>query len=103
MTTETDLSRAIVLALRQRGVWVIRTGVTHKRGSRGTQSGESGMPDLWTPLGWIEVKRPGEKLLASQQRWHDKARRHGVAVGVARSVGEAMALVDLWSPVRRSA
>lgn len=98
--SETALQKAIVAALRAAGVWVIRTGITRKRGASGTQSGELGMPDLWTPLGWIEVKLPGEGLRVEQAEWHAKAFRHGVNVGVATSARGAIELVMGWKKAR---
>lgn len=84
-------------ALAGAGVWVIRMGVSNKRGRSGTRSGEDGMPDLHMPgLGWFEVKLPGEELGAKQCEWHAKAARHGVRVATVRSVLEALTLAKLW-------
>ncbi len=94
--TEARLQARIVASLRSVGVWVIRTGVTRKRGSSGTQSGEPGMPDLWTPHGWLEVKLPGEALSSKQVAWHEKARRHGVRVWTVDSEREAVDVVLSW-------
>lgn len=94
--TEAQLQSRIVDALRSVGFWVIRTGVSKKRGRAGTQSGEPGMPDLWTPYGWLEVKLPGESLSPKQVEWHAKARRHTVRVWTVDSVDEAVRTVLLW-------
>ncbi|HEU4544434.1 MAG TPA: VRR-NUC domain-containing protein [Jiangellaceae bacterium] len=96
--SEAALQRAVVKILESLGIWVIRTGVSVKRGKRGTQSGEPGMPDLWTPLGWIEVKLPGEKLSPDQEAWHNKARKHGhsVRVAVVRSVSVTLKVIESW-------
>lgn len=94
--TEAQLQARIVKALRSVGVWVIRTGVTRKRGYSGTQSGEPGMPDLWTPHGWLEVKLPGEALSPNQIAWHAKAKRHGVRVWTVDTVREAVTVVLGW-------
>lgn len=93
---ESQLQRRIVDALRSLGVWVIRTGVNVKRGQRGTQSGEPGMPDLWTPYGWLEVKLPGEALSPKQIAWHEKAKRHGVRVWTVDTEREAVSVVLSW-------
>jgi hypothetical protein len=95
--SETALQRAIVKALETAGVWVIRTGVSSKRGSRGTTSGEVGLPDLCLPgLGWLEVKLPGGKLSPGQAAWHAKAGTRGIRVEVASTVLEALQIVTLW-------
>lgn len=96
--SEVELQRSIIRALEKCGIWVIRTGVSRKRGKSGTQSGEPGMPDLWTPLGWLEVKLPGEELSDEQEEWHDRARQHGHAVRVAvvRSVGDTIKVINSW-------
>lgn len=44
----------------------------------------------------IEVKSATGKLRKSQVAWHARAKYHGVRVGVARSISEALALVELW-------
>ena len=96
--TERDLQRAIVDALRKSGVWVVRTGVSMKRGKRGTQSGEPGMPDLHLVglRAWLEVKLPGEELSEEQVEWHEKAKLNGVPVDVATTVAEALLLASTW-------
>lgn len=102
---ETQLQTAIVKALRQMGVWVIVMNVTKRRGKRGVNCGEPGMPDLclvtlgekWSHLaGWIEVKMPGEKLSEDQVSWHDRASEQNVLVGTADSITEAIRLVRWW-------
>ncbi len=95
--SEVALQKAIITALEQLGEWVIRTGVSKKRGKRGTNSGESGMPDLCLPeLGWLEVKLPGEELSPKQVAWHEKAKRHGVRVAVVDSVWAAVSTRGRW-------
>ena len=102
--TETDLQREIVGALRDAGFWVIRLGVSKKRGrSHGTISGEPGLPDLYlVGLGHLEVKMPGKDLSPEQERWHGKAASRGVNRAVARSVAEAMRTALLWRAERDS-
>lgn len=94
--SETDLQRSIKEALEGMGVWVIRTAVRKKRSKLGVNTGEDGMPDLWTEYGWIEVKLPGETLDPDQVIWHRKAEKRGVNAGVAMSVGQAIDHVKYW-------
>jgi hypothetical protein len=101
--SETQLSASIRGALEATGVWVIRMGVNMKRGKRGTQSGEPGMPDLLCPAyGWLETKVDEGKLSPGQRIWHDKAARNGVRVAVVRSVHEALMQVSLWKLAPRA-
>jgi hypothetical protein len=95
---ETLLQAQIVAALKKLGVWVIRTQVSGRRGARSVATGEPGMPDLYLPgLGHLEVKHGDKSMLSDEQTaWHIKAALCGVNVGVARSVGDACRLVELW-------
>jgi hypothetical protein len=54
-----------------------------------------GTPDVWTSLGWIEVKDKSD-LSQEQLAWHAKARYNNVRVTVARSPDEAMAAIENW-------
>lgn len=96
--TETALQKAICEALSRRGHWVIRTGVSAKRGARGTQSGEVGMPDLHLleTGSWLEIKLPGRKLSADQKLWHAAARSLGVNVWTVDTISEALEVADRW-------
>lgn len=108
MKPETELQTAIVKALRQMGVWVMVMNVTKRRGKRGVNCGEPGMPDLCivslhagvNNSGWLEVKLPGGKLDPEQVAWHQRAQERGIHVGVARSVSEAVAIVQSWTGPR---
>lgn len=94
---ETVLQASIVAALRQLGVWVIVMNVTRRRGKRGVNCGEPGMPDLCLPaLGWGEVKLPGNDLDPDQVAWHGKAMAGGVKTGTWHSIEEAVNDVMLW-------
>lgn len=97
--TETEIQSGIIDALESMGIWVIRTGVSSKRGRAGTNSGEKGMPDLLLPaLGtWIEVKTPIGKLSQGQIDWHAKAFKHGVRVAVVHDTRGAVDAVREWS------
>lgn len=98
---ETALQSAIVKALRQMGVWVIVMNVTKRRGKRGVNCGENGMPDLWTDFGWLEVKLPGEKLEHDQRVWHAKAKGRGIRVAMVDSIGDAVAVIKAWVFIER--
>lgn len=89
--TETQLQAAIVRALKRIGFWVIRTQVTGRRGARSVATGEPGMPDLYLPgIGHLEVKLPGARIEDAQLEWHERARKKGVWVYVARDVVETL-------------
>ena len=95
--SETDLSRSIRKELTKLGVWVIRSGVSAKRGKGGTHSGEPGQPDLCLPaLGWLETKTRRGEPSPDQLKWHARAARSGVRVAVVRSVSEAISTVREW-------
>lgn len=94
--SETELQNAIIDAYRKLDVWVIRTARSKKRGWKSINTGEDGQPDLWTELGWVEVKLPGKDLDPDQVIWHAKAKRRGVRVGTAWSVEDAIRLARAW-------
>jgi hypothetical protein len=94
--SESSLYKPISDGLAAIGVWSIRTAVLGKRAKTTASTGEPGMPDLWTELGWMEVKLPGRKLDPDQVAWHQKANKRGVRVGVVHSVVEAVDLALTW-------
>ncbi len=95
--SETELQAIIMDELRKLGFWVIRLGVNKRRGRRGTNSGERGMPDLYLPgLGHAEVKLPGEELSPDQVAWHAKAKRYNVRVTVWTSAAQAIRESVAW-------
>ena len=102
--SEAELQKSVILALRSAGFWVVRLGVSRKRGSAGTQSGEKGMPDIMVldaaknvgGAGFLEIKTNVGKLSDAQLRWHAKALQRGVRAAVVRSVSEAMSVVNGW-------
>jgi protein gp37 len=101
---ETQLQARIVSALEKIGVWVIRQGVVVPRaGLQVPSAGEPGQPDLWTNLGWIEVKLPGEDLDPDQVKWFAKAKLFGVRTAVAHSVREACSVANDWRREGRAA
>ncbi len=100
--SETQLSRAIVVALKALGVWTIRvqSGVIpalYGTTRRYIHCAEPGTPDLCLPgLGFIEVKTDAGELSPFQLAWHARAAREGVNVAVVRSVSDAVRVVRQW-------
>ena len=103
--SERAIQRQIIDLLEAHGWLVLRTNQFKSGGAIIVQGAiEKGIPDLqarrlfrlrsstclsiekayW--LFWIEVKRPGGKLSADQERWHLLAKRRGETVLTAESV-----------------
>ena len=99
--SETDISRDIRKAIEAIGVPVerVQTGMVRVRGGW-MHLANDGTPDLWTPLGWLEVKRPGEEPDPEQKQWHARAEAWGVRVAVVTSVREAVDVVMRWKANR---
>lgn len=97
MSAESPIQRDILRALDKCGIRAIRVTVGAARslysGGR-MQLAKTGTPDilvLW-PYLWIEVK--DDSILNPKQReWHAWAKRTGIPVAVAHSVGEALKAV----------
>jgi Holliday junction resolvase len=92
---ESGLKDRIVAELRRRGVWAVRIAASPFQ--------RAGLPDvlvcLREPRGrglWIEVKRAGEEPRKLQRAIALELAGAGWAVGVARSVDEAVGLVELY-------
>jgi hypothetical protein len=101
---ETILQGQILGALARIRVWAVRMGVVVPRaGIQMASAGEPGQPDLWTHLGWLEVKLPGEELNPDQEKWFAKAKRFNVRTAVVHSVREACAIVNGWRREGRAA
>lgn len=94
MTEEGEIQREIVSALRKIGVWVDRRNSGGRLGR--VRLCETGTPDLWTQLGYLEVKVPGKGLSDDQRAWHAKAKLYGVRVATVYSAGEAVDVVRQW-------
>lgn len=103
--TETLLVRAILQALQLKGVfcWRVNSGLTvlgAGKSKRVIKGAPAGTPDIIGAVEGrmfgLEVKTETGRVLATQQRWHDRAAKHGVRVAVVRSVGEAVAAVEQW-------
>jgi len=101
--SETEIQSGIMEALKAINVWAIRVGRNKRRNKRAkvAPSGEDGSPDIWTELGWMEVKRPGEGLDPDQEEWHAKAEARGVRSGVVHSETEALALAAVWRTLQQ--
>lgn len=99
---ETSLSKAIQDALKAMGVWTIRINSGGRSGR--VRLAPAGTPDLYAiGYGFIEIKRPGQRLTPEQVNWHARAREHGERVAVVHSVGEAWLLVSDWQTEREHA
>lgn len=95
---ESEVQRNVLLWLKLHGIrhWRSNTGGAMLAGKGGrprpVRFGEPGAPDIMGilhPSGrfiGIEVKRPGGKLTAHQQLWHEAARAAGALMIVASSV-----------------
>lgn len=119
--SESTLVTAILGALKMKGIFAWRansgTQVIKAEGSharRVIRGADAGTPDILLVLpvyadvavgqterlgvlAGLEVKTATGKLQPSQVAWHARAEKFGVRVGVCRSVGEALALVQNWS------
>jgi len=103
--SETQLVRSILRTLQMKGVWCwrVNSGLTvlgSGKSKRVIKGAPAGTPDIIGTVEGrmfgLEVKTETGRVLATQQRWHDKAARHGVKVAVVRSVGEAVRVVEEW-------
>jgi hypothetical protein len=94
---ETKLSKSIQDALKRLKFWCIRVqcGIVPLGRGRFMHLAENGTPDLWTSLGWLEVKDKSE-LSPAQIAWHEKAKEHNVRVAVVRSTQDAIDTVIKW-------
>ena len=102
MKPVTKLSKAIDKALKKCGFMVerVQTGEHRVRGGY-LRCASNGTPDrVVVGLGWIEIKRPGEKLSDDQEDWHRRAIARGARVAVVRSVQEAVETVVEWRASR---
>lgn len=105
--SEQDLTRAIIQALTAKHIWCWRNnagGTTisdPKYGRRFIRMAPAGSPDIMGVIGLgrlfgIEVKVGNGKQSESQIEWEKKAVAHGVFYGVARSISQALELVEAW-------
>lgn len=109
--SETQLVRAVLDALSARGYWNwrVNSGATviksAKYGDRFLSGAPKGSPDIFVvlrggKLAGIECKTATGKQNPNQKAWEQKAAKHGVRYGIARSVSDALALVDAWQADR---
>lgn len=103
--SETDLVKAILLALSQRGdlmVWRNNTGALLDEHRRLVRFGLPGSPDI---IGWargfspapffgLEVKTPTGRQSPQQRKFQSRAVADGAFYAVVRSVDEALAAAD---------
>lgn len=84
--------------------WVMNMNPATRRGRRGVNSGEPGMPDLLlVGIGWIELKQPGNDLDPPQAEWHAKARLRNVRVATAWHLSEVLEIALSWREDHRKA
>jgi hypothetical protein len=93
--SETQLQTEILDVLNSNGFRAIRINSGLARGLYGgvIHLAPKGTPDILIqhPYGWVEVKRPGEKLNDDQQTWHDWAVENDVPHTIANSAESALA------------
>ena len=101
--SEQDLTKSILTALAQIGVWCWRNNSgTVRVGGRTIVMSPVGSPDIFgilPPNGrlfGLEVKLGNEKQRDSQVEWQNDADRNGVRYAVVRSVAEAADIVRRW-------
>jgi hypothetical protein len=101
--TEGDLMRQIMVALSAAGHFVARAnvGLFFTKDGRPVSTGlPAGFSDLFghrredSKAFYIEVKTPTGRIRPEQQRFIDAMRARGAIAGVARSVEDAVRLVD---------
>lgn len=65
----------------------------------------AGTPDLWTPLGFLECKRPvkSDKANPAQLAFYELMSRWGVKVAIVRSMRDAIEIVHAWKSEREHA
>ena len=99
--SETQLSRDIQDTLKGCGFWVVRSATYSGRVKGGfLRTLEPGFPDLMilSPVvGFLEVKRPGEKRRDEQIAWHERAKKAGLNVATIESGRDAVQAVRGWA------
>ena len=109
--SETQLVRGVLDALAARGTWAwrVNSGATiiksAKYGDRFLSGAPKGSPDILGVLPGgrlfgIECKTAAGRQNPNQKAWEQKAAKHGVRYGIARSITDALGLVDAWSADR---
>lgn len=95
-----DSIRAALCAVEGVRVWRNNVGVDTMRGIRYGLG--VGSPDLvgiaWGRFVGLEVKTPTGRVSKEQTMWLDMVRRFGGVAGVARSVDDAIAIVEEARP-----
>lgn len=93
-SSETKIQSDGIALLESHGFRVERINCGRSRGFNGgiLHHASDGTPDtliVW-PYGWVEFKRPGEKLSPAQEEWHAWADATGVPHTVSHSPEEAL-------------
>lgn len=107
--SETQLVRAVLDALAAKRVWawrcnsgalILGRGTSAERFLRGAPKGSPDVlgvvPGSRGQLFGIECKSPTGKQNANQKQWELRAEQHHVRYGVARSVSDALELIEAW-------
>lgn len=106
--SEAQLLRGVLKALAAKRVWHWRNnaGLTvlgKGKARRVIRGAPAGSPDILLvvpgsagQLGAVELKTAKGRVSETQLAWASEARKHGVRYGVARSVSEALELVEAW-------
>lgn len=95
---ETKLQRGAFEAIELMGIPIERFQSGHFKVSGGgyVHCARKGTPDLWTALGLLEGKIPGEEPTDDQKAWHERARQWGARVEVYTSISHATDIVHKW-------
>lgn len=98
--TENDVERQVTDLLKWRGYFPLRqqSGLFKTQDDRTVTMGEPGMPDYIVahkrhPWFFLEIKRPGGKLSASQQKWINL---HRVLYGLKVTVVDGLEAIKAW-------
>lgn len=102
MSETSSIVRPSIDAIRALGIPCERVHSGRVRVKRGyMQLADAGCPDIWTALGWLEAKLPGDKNTRKrtgipQQQWRDRARAWGVRVEQTEGLEQTIAIVKRW-------
>lgn len=95
MSETSDIVRPSIEDIRALGIPCERIQSGWAKGLKGGRMklADTGTPDIWTALCWIEAKRPGEKPTPEQLAWHAAAKRWGIPVEISESREQTIAII----------